>query len=119
MKALVIISVAVLLIGCEQPVDKWTSDIRDISKVDGLEDCVLRKVHTGDTMLYVTRCPNSSTSTNFRHGKTSLNSATIEDVENTAVSSGGDSTMNIESEVQSKKLTCTQTSVKGVFTCTE
>lgn len=78
MKKLILIFLATTLFGCSKPTNQWRlSDADDntgtISNIKGLEDCVYYSVFTGETSLHIVRCPQSTTSVNYRCGKAKCN----------------------------------------------
>jgi hypothetical protein len=64
-----LVAIAVAILGCEQKSEEHTRNY-DIPK--GLEDCKIHKLKSPAVEminLHVVRCPNSSTSTTYRSGK--------------------------------------------------
>jgi hypothetical protein len=69
------------LAGCDtQQAAKHTVDLK---QVPGLEDCTYYMVDPGGTspIMHVIRCPNSTTSTKYSVGKTTVNTVVIDGVE--------------------------------------
>ena len=82
MKTFLSILVLVLLSGCYSQEQRESSLAYAVSKIDGLSDCKSSIITTkGMHDLYVIRCPNSSTSTEYKQGKsTYIKTITVDGV---------------------------------------
>lgn len=63
------------LVGC----DSRTVELHDFVLPEGLKDCKIYFMTDGVRSITVTRCPNSSTSTQYQTGKTTSSVTVIED----------------------------------------
>lgn len=63
------------LAGCESR----TTELHDFILPEGLKDCKIYFMTNGVNHVTITRCPNSSTSTEYKTGKTTSSSAVVED----------------------------------------
>ncbi len=62
------------LAGCESR----TTEVHSFILPEGLKDCKIYDMNNGLRRIIVVRCPNSSTSTQYHSGKTSVNTTVVE-----------------------------------------
>lgn len=81
MKLFISVALVLLLTGC----DKSYRDVNtDYVLPEELSDCKIYKLHDGNILngvIVITRCPNSSTSTNHQVGKVRVNNIVVDGVE--------------------------------------
>ena len=72
----------IMLVGCDGTQQTAMTTL-DLKQVRGLEDCTYYVVDPGGThnIVRVIRCPNSTTSTSYVQGKTTVNTVVIDGVE--------------------------------------
>jgi hypothetical protein len=74
-KIMLALCVGLLLGGC----DATTTEVHGFILPEGLKDCKIYRLRDGISHITVTRCPNSSTSTQYQTGKTTSSSTLVED----------------------------------------
>jgi hypothetical protein len=67
---------AVMLSGCAPSAEERTANFTVIP--DGLKDCKIYRISDGGENITVVRCPNSSTTSSYRIGKTKKTVTTID-----------------------------------------
>lgn len=76
MKRISLILLAIFaLAGCEPR----TVELHEFILPEGLKDCKIYHMTNGLSYITVTRCPNSSTSTQYQTGKTTSSTVVVED----------------------------------------
>jgi len=68
------------IIGCTEPYHEEKDKFYSVMP-EGLEGCRVFYLYAGNDSLNIVRCPNSSTTANYKSGKTTKTVATIETAE--------------------------------------
>lgn len=76
MKYALIIVASLMLVGCSDSIKEM-----DFRLPQELADCSIHRLSNGWNSIYVTRCPNSQTTTTYQDGKVQSSSVVIDGVE--------------------------------------
>lgn len=72
---MLVLCMGLMLGGCEPR----TVELHEFILPEGLKDCKIYHMTNGLSYITVTRCPNSSTSTQYQTGKTTSSTVVVED----------------------------------------
>lgn len=76
MKLLIVILGVIMLTGCEPSYKDYTESFTNLP--EGLKDCKFYGVSNTDSSLDIVRCPNSTVSTTYKSGKTTVTTVVID-----------------------------------------